>query len=81
MRDPGFATPGSAASEQGKLCSRTVMRQANLMITTGRQLGFSPAGRQALGIEIVAPPVEHKPEDGWAKLRLISSNKNDERGD
>jgi hypothetical protein len=38
-------------AKEGLAYSRLVHRQANLMLTLGNTLGFTPRGRRALGIE------------------------------
>jgi hypothetical protein len=75
--NPGQAAldPKGAVAERGRLLMRTETRQASLMITAGSKLGFSPASRRQLGIEIAPAPVERKPDDAWEILKLVPGSK------
>lgn len=79
LKDPAFADPASEASKAGALYNRLVHRNATLLLQVGRQLGFTPAGRQALGIEArkEQPPAAADP---WAQLRMIPGGKTDPDG-
>ena len=73
LRDPAFGDPTSETAKAGAIYSRLAHRAAALVLQVGRQLGFTPAGRQALGIGVR----EEKPvPDIWAnELRLIRGGK------
>ena len=75
LEDPEFANPASAVAKTGAVYNRLVHRQAMMMINVGHKLGFSPAGRLALGIETrkAAPPPGD--DDPWAALRLVPGGK------
>ena len=51
LKDLAFADPRSNVAKEGLAYSRLAHRKANLVLTLGRTLGFSPAGRRALGVE------------------------------
>jgi phage terminase small subunit len=48
-----------------------VMRQAAMVSTLGRQLGLTPAGRRALGIDAEAEAEAAQPGDPWTELRVM----------
>jgi hypothetical protein len=50
VKDPRFADPTSTISKEGLLYNRLTHRYASLMIKAGHALGFSPAGRRAIGV-------------------------------
>jgi hypothetical protein len=77
LHDPDFADPKSAAAENSKTALRATMRHANLMVATARQLGFSPAARRALGIELAERPVEQKADNPWAILKLVPGGRDE----
>jgi hypothetical protein len=78
MSAADFGAPKSAAAARAQVLMRTSMRQANLFIAAGSKLGFSPAARRALGIEIAPAPVRPKVTDTWALLQLLPGGRNEE---
>ena len=79
LRDPAFANPASAAAKTGAAFHRIVQREASLMISLAHRLGFSPAGRLALGVSTKAPPAVDE-ADPWAMLRLVPGGRSDDAG-
>lgn len=50
---------------------REVTRQAGMASALGRQLGLTPAGRRALGLDDSEPPPAATPGDPWNELRVV----------
>jgi hypothetical protein len=74
LRDPDFAVPGSAVSKAAVPLGRLVHREGMAMVSLAHRLGFSPAGRLALGVDTrKAPPADEN--DPWVGLRLIPSRR------
>ena len=70
LRDPDFARPGSEVAKAAIPLGRLAHREAMTMITLAHKLGFSPAGRLALGVSTKALPAPDE-NDPWLALRLV----------
>ena len=70
LRDPEFALPGSAVAKAAVPLGRLQHREAMTMLNLAHRLGFSPAGRLALGVDTRKPPAAEG-DDPWAELRLV----------
>jgi len=70
LRDPEFAEPGSAVATAAIPLGRLAHREAMTMINLASRLGFSPAGRLALGVT-TRPAAAPDENDPWSQLRLI----------
>lgn len=75
LRDPEFAEPGSAVAKAALLLGRLAHREAMTMINLAHRLGFSPAGRLALGVDTRKPMPAADEDDPWARLRLVRADK------
>lgn len=71
LRDPDFASLGSAVAKAAIPLGRLQHREAMTMINLAHRLGFSPAGRLALGVNTRKPPPATDAEDPWRQLRLV----------
>jgi phage terminase small subunit len=71
LRDPDFAVPGSDVSKAAIPLGRLQHREAMTMISLAHRLGFSPAGRLALGVDTRKPTAAAGADDPWAQLRLV----------
>jgi len=68
LADPRFADPTSPVAKEGVIYSRLVHRNANLVMQMANALGFSPAARARLRLEVKPP--EPDPNSPWRTLRL-----------
>jgi phage terminase small subunit len=81
LKDPSFADPASEVAKAGLLYNRIVHRKATLLLQAARLLGFTPAGRAALGIETgVRKKQATDVDDPWARLRLLPGGKGEPPG-
>jgi hypothetical protein len=71
LRDPQFAVPGSEVAKAAGPIGRLAHREAMQMIDLAHRLGFSPAGRLALGVDTRKPPPATAEDNAWAALRLV----------
>jgi hypothetical protein len=71
LRDPDFAVPGSPLAKAAGPLGRLVHREGMAMVNLAHRLGFSPAGRLALGIERKPPAASSDADDPWSALRLV----------
>jgi hypothetical protein len=79
LRDPEFSVPGSVVAKAAIPLGRLAHREAAAMINLAHRLGFSPAGRLALGVDTRKPP-EATAEDPWVALRLVPGGLSGTRG-
>jgi hypothetical protein len=70
LRDPEFVVLGSAVAKAAGPLGRLVHREGMAMVNYAHRLGFSPAGRLALGVSTHKPPAPY-PDDPWQSLRLV----------
>jgi hypothetical protein len=71
MADPVFADPSSDTAKLGMNYHRIVTRQAAVVIALAHKLGFSPAGRLALGITTRPTRAPADSNNPWSELRLL----------
>lgn len=70
LADPRFADPTSPVAKEGVIYSRLVHRNANLVMQMANALGFSPAARARLRLEVKPPePDPNSPgaRCGWRR--------------
>lgn len=75
LRDPEFAAVGSEVAKAAVPLGRLAHREGMTMINLAHRLGFSPAGRLALGVNTTRKPPADVGENPWEALKLIPSGR------